>query len=112
MLGNSPAKHYRQLHRSSDNCGDNADGDGYNETFRSVFLDTDCDGIPDFQDLDSDNDGLSDIAESGGMDADGDGLADADGLLTGAALPDGDDIPEYQQAVTGNIYTGLRVVAV
>jgi|GEM_PF-1937164 len=38
--------------------------------------DTDSDGIADHRDLDSDNDGLGDVAESGGIDADGDNLID------------------------------------
>ncbi len=38
--------------------------------------DTDGDGIPDYLDLDSDNDGIADIIESGGTDIDGDGLVD------------------------------------
>ena len=40
--------------------------------------DTDGDGVPDYRDLDSDNDGMSDLLEggSGGIDADGNGVAD------------------------------------
>ncbi len=38
--------------------------------------DTDLDGIPNVQDLDSDNDGISDLIEAGGIDADGDGHID------------------------------------
>ncbi len=38
--------------------------------------DTDGDGSPDASDLDSDNDGLSDLVEAGGVDTDGDGRAD------------------------------------
>ncbi len=38
--------------------------------------DTDEDGIPDCQDLDSDNDGIADIIEAGGTDANGDGEVD------------------------------------
>ena len=33
--------------------------------------------LPDFQDLDSDNDGVSDLVEAGGADADGDGRVDS-----------------------------------
>ena len=51
--------------------------------------DTDGDGIPDYKDLDSDNDGIADVIEAGGIDPDGDGYygggttndADADGLI-------------------------------
>ncbi|MGJ8761020.1 MAG: T9SS type A sorting domain-containing protein [Polaribacter sp.] len=38
--------------------------------------DTDGDGIKDTQDLDSDNDGIPDVVEAGGTDANGDGIAD------------------------------------
>lgn len=38
--------------------------------------DTDADGVADHRDLDSDNDGLSDVFESGGVDADNDNLID------------------------------------
>jgi len=62
-------------------------------------VDTDADGIPDYLDLDSDNDGLTDTFEAGGSDVDGDGIvdnfvdADNDGLDDGVAalpLPDAD----------------------
>jgi len=79
-----------------------ADGDGIDDTVAAVpglVVDTDGDGIPDFQDLDSDNDGLSDVTEAGGTDADGDGIADS--LVSGTALPDadGDGIPDFQEPV-------------
>ncbi len=58
--------------------------------------DTDSDGQPDFQDLDSDNDTVSDLVEggSGAPDADNDGVADGpdadqDGIVDAA---DGDDV--------------------
>ena len=38
--------------------------------------DTDGDGLPNLVDLDSDGDGIADIIEAGGVDANGDGLAD------------------------------------
>ena len=41
-----------------------------------AFLDTDGDSIPDFRDIDSDNDSLADVQESLGVDADGDGRID------------------------------------
>ena len=67
---------------------DDSDGDGVLDVFDSspghgadftAPEDTDSDGTPDFLDLDSDADGLSDTAESGltpGADNDGDGIAD------------------------------------
>ncbi|MDX6745705.1 hypothetical protein SHK09_02775 [Polaribacter sp. PL03] len=39
-------------------------------------LDSDLDSIPDYLDSDSDNDGISDVIESGGVDADNNGEAD------------------------------------
>ena len=40
-------------------------------------LDTEGDGIDDFNDADSDNDGIPDLVEAGGVDIDGNGIADA-----------------------------------
>jgi len=42
------------------------------------MVDTDSDDVPDFRDLDADNDGLLDSDESGLKDLDGNGLADGD----------------------------------
>ncbi len=52
----------------------------------NTSMDTDGDGVPNFFDLDSDNDGVPDVVEAYGVDANGDGLidnysdTDADGL--------------------------------
>ncbi len=54
-----------------------ANGDGVNDIY-----DFDHDGIPDFLDADSDGDGIADIIEVGGTDADGDGQVD--GNVNGA----------------------------
>jgi len=51
------------------------DADGIDDAVAAVpamIIDTDGDGSPDYRDLDSDNDGVSDIEETGGIDADGD----------------------------------------
>jgi gliding motility-associated-like protein len=40
------------------------------------YFDSDLDGQPDFIDLDSDNDGITDCLEAGGRDANGDGIID------------------------------------
>ena len=68
-------------------------------------IDTDGDGIPNYLDLDSDNDGISDVVESGGQDINRDGLADGASGPTGVPsssgagiIPvnsDGDTIPNY-----------------
>ena len=69
-------------YRDSDYAGfSDSNGDGVNDRF-----DNDLDGIINSLDLDSDNDGIPDVVESGGVDANGDGLidnysdADGDGL--------------------------------
>ena len=92
-----------------------SNGDGINDNF-----DKDKDGIPNFLDRDSDNDGIPDTVESFGVDANGDGKidnftdTDADGLSQnvdasgvgatsvygsglglGAVDTDGDGIPNY-----------------
>ena len=104
----------------SDNHVD-LDGDGHHDLHdpdqggsELSCTDTDGDGIPDFLDIDSDNDGVSDFVEHGGIDEDGDGLPDSiedkngDGLLdifhpeTGDPLvmrdSDGDGIPDHLDA--------------
>ncbi|MBK6697494.1 MAG: hypothetical protein IPG50_35710 [Myxococcales bacterium] len=84
--------------------------------------DTDGDGIPDYRDLDSDNDGLNDVIEAGGVDANGNGRIDpldavpdanGNGLVDrvdaaegGAALPrpdtDGDGRPNFRDLDSDN----------
>jgi len=87
-----------------------ADGDGLDDTTAATPLpitDTDGDNQPDHLDLDSDNDGLTDVIESGGGDTDGDGMvdgftdADNNGFHDGSAGTegtdfDGDGIPNEQ----------------
>jgi len=68
-----------------------SNGDGLDDSLSAVpaqLVDSDSDGLPDFREVDSDNDGRSDLVESGGIDIDGDGLADS--LRDG----DGDGIPD------------------
>ncbi len=60
-------------------------------------IDSDGDQVPDYLDLDSDNDGIGDVAESGGLDVDGDGLLDEGGVITSIPLDtDGDGIPDMR----------------
>ncbi|NND95399.1 MAG: tandem-95 repeat protein, partial [Flavobacteriales bacterium] len=108
-----------------------SDGDGILDTIDDDLggmpidlQDADGDGVPDSQDLDSDNDGLSDIFESGngqfdpdgdgivnGVDSDNDGIiddVDSDvgtygGLLTGLPLDtDGDGVPDNEDLDSDN----------
>ncbi len=86
--------------------------DHNNDGTPDTAVDTDGDGAPDFQDLDSDNDGITDVIEAGGLDPDGDGLvasntpADRNGdgfadFLSGNSLSvfdtDDDGTPDYQE---------------
>jgi len=85
--------------------------------------DTDKDGIPDFLDQDSDNDGRTDAEEAGGLDENGDGIHDelrdfnpgtllSDGLAdacqpgTGAPLPildmNSNGVPDHLEAESNN----------
>ncbi len=58
--------------------------------------DTDHDGAPDFLDLDSDNDSLTDVQESGGEDANDDGFED-NGVMAAAPVDtDGDGQPDFR----------------
>ena len=64
-------------------------------------VDTDSDGLPDYRDLDADNDSINDVTEAGLPDVEGDGLADAGSTpRDGASLPDidGDGVPDFQDA--------------
>ncbi|NJR70124.1 MAG: DUF4347 domain-containing protein [Synechococcales cyanobacterium CRU_2_2] len=63
--------------------------------------DSDGDGMADFQDLDSDNDGLSDVIEAGGTDLNGDGLIDGDATDT-----DGDGLADAVDPTSGRPRSG------
>ncbi|GIV30859.1 MAG: hypothetical protein KatS3mg029_0210 [Saprospiraceae bacterium] len=56
----------------------------------SPLADRDGDGIPNYLDLDSDNDGIPDIIEAGGVDTDGDGRIDYPIPGVPTSLPDAD----------------------
>jgi gliding motility-associated-like protein/uncharacterized repeat protein (TIGR01451 family) len=81
-----------------------ADGDGWNDAAKVASLtDTDSDGTNDMSELDADNDGLFDVFEADGMDAELDGLIDGfldengDGLMDDGGLtpPDTDSDGNY-----------------
>ncbi|MEO9967060.1 MAG: T9SS type A sorting domain-containing protein [Reichenbachiella sp.] len=84
-----------------DNAAD-TDGDGWSDTADPDnggspvgALDDDNDGILNHQDLDADNDGLPDIIEAGGTDADGDGMVDNSLDADDDGIPDNVDISYF-----------------
>lgn len=81
-----------------DNSTD-TDGDGWSDAADpdnggtpAGSIDDDNDGILNHQDLDADNDGLPDIIEAGGTDADGDGVVDNTLDADDDGIPDNVDI--------------------
>ena len=62
------------------------------EAFSSPIEDTDADGVPNYLDLDSDNDGLSDIRESNGADLDEDSIVDSLLDADRDSIPDSVDV--------------------
>ncbi len=91
----------------SDNDGIPDSGDsavaGYGDTQALAPIDTDGDSIPDYNDLDSDNDSLSDVIEAGHQDLDEDGLFDKDGTRAVKLIDsDGDSIPDYREVDSDN----------
>lgn len=82
---------------------------------QTSLFDTDGDSIPDYIDLDSDNDGISDLVEAGGTDNNADGRIDGfvdqddkgvDDTVQSSALPlfdtDGDGIRDFQDTDSDN----------
>jgi len=67
--------------------------------------DFDGDGLPNRFDIDSDNDGIADIVEAGGTDANGDGLVDepgSQGSITAPVDSDGDGLPDFSDFESTN----------
>jgi hypothetical protein len=78
-----------------DITGPDTNGDGFADTYLvNSGSDADGDGIPSMWDLDSDNDGIYDVSESGGSDTDGNGRIDN---YTDA------DFDGYSDSVDGNV---------
>jgi len=73
----------------------------YGGIFYNGVLDTDGDTVPDFLDIDSDNDGIYDIIETGGADANGDGRVDFSGSFASNDT-DGDGLISAFDADTNN----------
>ena len=88
--GNGTVDNYLQAgwDKDGDGFADGYDGDDNSadslatHTFDplSEIADRDGDGIPNYRDLDSDNDGITDLVEAQGADVDGDGRVDYDPL--------------------------------
>lgn len=73
--------------------GSDADQDGVADDKSAP--DFDLDSIPNFRDLDSDNDGLTDVSEAGAVDENGDGLVDDGSVTTEPRDSDLDTAPDY-----------------
>ena len=84
--------------------GTDADGDGADDAVSPT--NTDADSVPDYLDLDADNDSLLDVAESGGVDTDGDGIIDDpasnEGTLTMPTDTDVDGIGDWREIDSNN----------
>ncbi len=75
--------------------GADANGDGVDDALAPV--DTDGDTVPDYRDLDSDNDSRPDVTEAGLPDDDGDALADTGyTIVTNVPDTDGDGIFDFR----------------
>lgn len=108
-----PGQEIGSLRMLSASTGDGPDGKVFIVANTPICPDDDDDGIANQFDLDSDNDGISDVIESGGSDDDMDGLADDDNnnannagsngipstAGTGTTAPNSDgnpnDLPDY-----------------
>jgi uncharacterized repeat protein (TIGR01451 family) len=82
-----------QTDTDGDGAADAVDADNGGTT--ATTPDTDGDGKADYRDLDSDNDGINDIEESGLTDSNGDGQKDnPDNLPDGSILANGSTLPD------------------
>ncbi len=85
-----------------------ANFDGVDDVFATLAdldIDADGDGLPNFMDLDSDNDSVLDSLESGAVDVDRDGLLDVDEASVELPLPDQDDdmLPDFLDVISDDI---------
>ena len=78
-----------------------------------LVIDTDNDSVPDYRDLDSDNDGLNDVTEAGGADVDANGLIDSlDNLIESSLLDNnGNGINDLVEVNNENLSRVLDVNA-
>ncbi|MFK8030357.1 MAG: DUF4347 domain-containing protein [Gammaproteobacteria bacterium] len=80
--------------------GFDINGDGVDDNVSPT--DTDGDSIPDYLDIDSDNDGLSDVTEAGLPDSNGDGIVDAGQETDEPVNTDNDDLPDFRDLDSDN----------
>jgi SdrD B-like domain/Bacterial Ig domain/GEVED domain len=76
------------------------DGEKYGGTKLTDRPDFDIDVVPNYLDSDSDNDGISDLIETGGIDTDGDGKIDSPGEFSDANADGFDDTYQSIPLVT------------
>jgi large repetitive protein len=82
-------------------AGADANGDRIDDSYR--FPDTDADGVPDFRDLDTDNDGVFDVVEAGLGDTDNNALLDSGVAVTGTPRDsDSDGIGDFRELDADN----------
>ena len=76
------------------------------DNFNLAYLecDTDGDGVPDRLDRDSDNDGITDTHEAGGLDADFDGIIDGFTDLDNDGLAD--SVDDVDMGAVGEVFNG------
>ena len=84
--------------------GTDGNGDGVDDAISPT--NTDLDAVPDYRDLDSDNDSLLDVTEAGGIDADGNGIIDSlalnEGTLTTPTDSDADGTGDWREVDSNN----------
>jgi len=84
--------------------GTDANGDGIDDAVSPT--NSDADAVPDYLDLDSDNDSLLDVTEAGGIDSEGDGIIDAldfnEGTITAPTDSDGDGVGDWRETDSDN----------
>ncbi|MFH4965173.1 LamG-like jellyroll fold domain-containing protein [Gaetbulibacter sp. M235] len=75
-----------------------ANANGMHDLFESQTpIDTDSDGIPDYLDLDSDNDGIFDVDEYGAINSNDSSFQNGDGDVSGNGVGDGIDSETFRE---------------
>jgi Ig-like domain CHU_C associated/Secretion system C-terminal sorting domain len=88
-----------------DGLSDNVDGNILGSTGKGLKLpDLDVDGVPNYIDLDSDNDGIPDIVETGAPDVNNNGMVDVFADANGNGFADA-----YEGAVNAILITGADI---